>query len=145
MRYKFSVNPNNTDAIGNCYEMAIALYMSIMLDKRISTDIKNKIFFVGLGSEDDHCVILIKSESDEKSIVLDPWLKYVDSPPVSGYRPKWVTHGEKKRGYIGFLTSYLKYLSAHEDGLYIKKTGNHSIGNNYKLSTSMKLVKINYN
>ena len=124
--------------VGNCGECAELLYYLLQANSELSADLKKKI---KVATVDDHVFVIIGDSDSEESVVVDPWLKYVDLKKQDGFRPKPVLAKERSRGFLGTVAQYRVFLNNHEDGTYIKKGSKHQIYIPYDPSTYSRTVE----
>lgn len=109
----------------NCEGYAIILYCLIMEDPEIDHEFKETVRIAALKKPEDH--VFVTSLPKGKNLqVHDGWFHLVNFKRVISYRKDEVLSKDKSRGYDGDSESYIKFLDAHADGIYVIK-GPHSI------------------
>lgn len=130
---------------GNCQEQAELLFHLIRNHPQIPDDVKKKLCLGKLAHPDDHAFVIIRKSDtiDDESIIIDPWLKFVDFDAAHGYRASQVIAKDKERGFFGSNSQYKKFLSVHEDGTYIEKNVQHHVVFDFVTNTNGSLLLFN--
>lgn len=112
---------------GNCMEQALAMYLLIKNNPKLSSELKEATNLTRLASPDDHTFVVIGDINDPESLVIDPWLKFVNFPPKPGFRQTKVLNTDKQAGFIGKKAEYFNFINNHEDGIFIEKKHVHQL------------------
>ena len=124
----------------------MGLIMAIILrnDNLIPQYLKDNIHVCQVGG---HITCCIGAPSEETSLIVDPWISYLDLPKKKDYRDKLSSwdNVERKSGFIGGLADYCKFLTTHPnqytpDELEFKI---YTHPNFSKISTVITLQEIN--
>jgi hypothetical protein len=93
-----------------------ALYMAIALNSNpnIPSFLKDQIFVCKVHGHTMCCIFKPVPENDNKCIVIDPWIFYLDLKAHPDYRPQQVLPIQNRtRGFIGNLLDYKIFLTNH--------------------------------
>lgn len=103
-----------SQSIANCMQLAIFLYILIENDPNLKF-LNEHLHIIRLKKPDDHVFLLIGSPNDENSLVVDPWVKYLN------------TKDAHKRivGFLGTKKQYLNFLKNNANGRYIRSNTLH--------------------
>lgn len=124
-RIKRALHSITISGIGDCGDLAVILYCLIKEDPLIHPDIKNSLKIEQLIPPDDH-VFVTSNPTGNTKIVYDDWIRLLNLPKKPYYRDQNIPAGRAK-GFIGTACDYLLFLRDHEDGVFLKKSGNHQI------------------
>jgi hypothetical protein len=102
--------------IGNCGELAIILFNQIFKDKNIPDSIKNDLHIATLDNC-DHVFLSIGKINSEESLIIDPWIKYIDMPIMNGFRNKELKANNCETGFIGTKQEFLHFMNSHKEFL----------------------------
>ncbi|HMT03086.1 MAG TPA: hypothetical protein PKD00_07235 [Burkholderiales bacterium] len=105
--------------IANCMQLSIFLYILIENDPNL-TFLNKDLHLIKLKEPDDHVFLLIGNPDNKDSLVIDPWIKYLNLDIRSGFRNYFVSADERSQGFIGTKAQYLHFINNHKDGTYLK-------------------------
>lgn len=104
--------------IANCMQLSMFLYILIENDHNLKFLIQD-LHLIKLKAPDDHLFLLIGNPDDKDSIVIDPWIKYLNLGIKNGFRNFSVNAEQRSRGFVGTKTQYLNFINNHQDGQYL--------------------------
>ena len=116
--------------VGNCQQLATALYVMLFNDDSLPPKFILDLEIVDLDSPDDHTFL----RSEKFDCIIDPWLGYIILPPKKFYRDNRVNVNQtvfgiaRNRGYLGSISDYMRLIKDHENQIR-----NYLIANDHKI------------
>lgn len=86
--------------------------MEIVTNSNLAKSIRDQVHVCQVGG---HVMCCIGDPAHKDSLVIDPWLKYLNLPSKSGYRSAEVSwlNQIRSRGFMGRVDQYQQFLADH--------------------------------
>ncbi len=129
---QFAKQNNRVSYLNNCIEnriancMQLSMFLYILIENDHNLQFLNKdLHLIKLKQPDDHVFLLIGNPDDNNSLVIDPWIKYLNLDIRIGFRKYPVNADKRSQGFIGTKTQYLNFINKHQDGRYLNFYSQH--------------------
>ncbi|MDQ5921906.1 MAG: hypothetical protein QG673_1965, partial [Pseudomonadota bacterium] len=120
-----------------CNDLAMALAILIRADNQLTIEIKQNTHVCKVGG---HVMCCIGKPNDPNSIIIDPWIRYLNLYPTTGYRDITVLHNAPNRiGFIGTVAQYKSFLQAHPNK-YVPRNSDLTITIHPQFSENTKSI-----
>ena len=95
-----------------CNDMALIMAILLRNNEQLSPDLKDGIVICNMGG---HTVCCIGNHKAFDSLIIDPWVSYLDLPAKKNYRDELTSWNNSKResGFLGSRRDYKLFLNDH--------------------------------
>lgn len=104
-----------------CNSLAMVLAIKIRGDESLPKELRDQVYVCEVGG---HVMCCIGDPNKDDSIILDPWVRYLNLSRHNGWRPtavRWDS-SERERGFMGPISQYKKFLTDHPNEYVPKDT-----------------------
>jgi hypothetical protein len=95
-----------------CSQLAIVLAIKIREDKNLPKELRDNVYICSVRG---HVMCCIGDPKNNDSLIIDPWVKYLNLAVHENWRSKLVRWDNqiRERGFMGSVAEYKKFLTDH--------------------------------
>lgn len=95
-----------------CHGLAMVLAIKLREDTSLPEELRNSVHVCEVGG---HVMCCVGDPESDNSIIIDPWIKYLNLDGHEHWRPGMVMSAShnRERGFMGSVAQYRKFLTDH--------------------------------